>query len=114
MVDANIIEMNPEQVSMLKACGKRIENLRGGWVAAARQAGAVRDQLKALEASEAAARQSLEQAEIEFDSTMKEIAVELGHENGQSWKFNQDDFTFIVEPSLEPSSDEESPADEET
>lgn len=90
------IQMNPEQVSLLKACGRRIDGLRENYTRTARQAGEIRDQLRMAENIEGSARQNLKQAESEFNTMMNEFATKLGYVQGQSWTFNQEDFSFTT------------------
>lgn len=91
------IRIKPEQIALLKPYVRRIEGLVATYARVASQLGDLRDRIKAVEEQEHEARSVLKQAETEYTTILNEVATELGYTPGQSWRYNQNDFSFTVQ-----------------
>jgi hypothetical protein len=96
--DENVKQLNSDQISTLKAAGRRLDGMLNAYTRAARHAGELKDQLNVAEGEEVKARQNLKESESEYTRTMQEVAEELGYTQGQSWQFDQSNFIFTVMP----------------
>jgi len=94
------IQMNDEQISLVKAGVRRIETLAKAYTQAAIRRGEIHDQLKTAEEEESKARLLLREAEMEHANTVNEIATELGHNPTDRWQYNNNDFSFtaVIDP----------------
>jgi len=94
------VKMTPDQTTLIGAANRRIDNLSQEYMQVARQVGEIRDQLRLAEEGETKVRTALRQAEAEHQSTLNEIAEELGYEQGQSWQLNPDGVSFNIIPTV--------------